>query len=156
MEEHRLKEIMANVNYSLVIVTTSLGDIINGQAVAWFTQASMNPTMVAIGLATNTYTNSLITKSNIFSVNFVSKNRSDLVEHFGYESGRDIDKFSNIEYETLDSGNPLLKEAAAFLDCTVVREINLGDHDFFIGEVIEADYDSLQWLDIQGFKPKAA
>ncbi|HDZ86066.1 hypothetical protein LCGC14_1005120 [marine sediment metagenome] len=156
MEEQRLKDIMANINSELVIVTTRLEEKINGQAVAWFTQASMNPTMVAIGLASDTYTNSLITKSNIFAVNFVPAGRSDLIEFFGYNSGRDIDKFADFEYDVLSSGNPLLKDSAAFLDCTVVREINLGDHDFFVGEVIDGGYTSLKWLETKDFKPEAA
>lgn len=149
-------EVMRAKNYDLVVVTSKLDGQINGQAVAWNTQASIEPPMMAVGLSIETYTHSLIKESGIFAINFIPKDRQDLIEFFGYQSGRDVDKFKDIEYTSATTGSPILKDAAAFLDCRLVDTYALNDHDFYVGEVVEADYRSLDWFQSKDFIAEAA
>jgi len=156
VEEQKLIDIMANKNYDVAIVTTRLDEAVNGQTVAWITQASIKPPMVAIGLSERNYTYGLIKESGVFAVNFLPKNRQDLVQSFGYKSGREVDKFQNLKYASALTKSPILEESAAFLDCKLAKICETGDHYLFVGQVVEADYKSLDWLQTQDLHKKAA
>ncbi|MEM2106891.1 MAG: flavin reductase family protein, partial [Candidatus Bathyarchaeia archaeon] len=58
---------------------------------------------------------------------------------FGLQSGRDIDKFATIPYETKVTGAPILKDCLAYLDCEVERAIPVGDHTLFAGRIVDAN-----------------
>jgi flavin reductase (DIM6/NTAB) family NADH-FMN oxidoreductase RutF len=51
--------------------------------------------------------------------------------------GKDFDRFSVGEWRDGNLGSPLLKDAAAAFDCTVVEAIDQFSHTIFIGEVME-------------------
>ena len=156
MEEQKLIDIMSHRTYDLAIVTTRLDEQINGQAVGWLTQASIKPPLIAIGLSEKNYTYHLIKESGVFAVNYLPKDRSDIVNLFGYKSGQEIDKFQNLEYGSVATGSPVLYDSAAFLDCKLANVYETGDHYMFIGEVIEADYNTLNWLTSKDFHKEAA
>lgn len=156
MEEQKIIDIMMAKNYDLTVVTTRLGDKINGQTVAWVTQASINPPMVAVGISSERYTYGLLKESKVFAINFLPKSRQDIVDLFGFQTGAEVDKFKDFKYRSAVTRSPILNDAAAFLDCKVVKTCQTGDHELFIGEVVDADYKSLEWFLSSEFKKKAA
>ena len=61
-------------------------------------------------------------------------------EHFGFQSGRDVNKFEHCEVE-LRSENGLLylpKYINACFQCVVTKSIDLGTHTMFIAMVMDA------------------
>ena len=63
-----------------------------------------------------------------------------LFQHFGFQSGRDTDKFVGIPFGMTKQELPYLKEnATAYLDCKVVNSIDVGTHIMFIAEVVDAE-----------------
>lgn len=159
MEHEKLIKMMQARTYDLAIVTSRLDEKINGQTVGWLTQVSINPTRVAIGLSIDTLTNLFIKQSTIFAINFIPKNRQDLIELFGYRSGKNINKFQDVDYFEGKTGSPILKDAAAYLDCQEVHIYNLDGYDLIIGEAIDADCTNFDWFtnkDLKRNKRKAA
>lgn len=156
MEKESLIKMMQNKNYDLVVLTSRLHDEINGQTVAWFMQAGMEPTVVAVGLSLDTYTNQMIKQSGYFALNFIPKDRQDLIEHFGFQTGREVNKFKDVAFQESQTGSPILEEAAAYLDCRLRTITSLDTYETFFGEVIDAAYKSLDWFQTKDFKPKAA
>ncbi len=156
MNEQKLIDIMSTKNYDLIVLTTRLNEVINGITIAWAMQTSIKPPLMTVALSPKRFSYNLVVESNIFALNYISKDRKDIIELFGYKSGRQVDKFENIEYFESQTGSPILKDAAAYLDCKVVDIYHSGDHDLFVGEVVEADYKSLDWFQSRDFKKKAA
>jgi len=66
--------------------------------------------------------------------------RPDVVRRFGFQSGRDVDKFADFPYEPGENGCPILPDAKAFWECPVVPEltIDLGTHTMFVATVDRA------------------
>ena len=61
-------------------------------------------------------------------------------QHFGFQSGRDVDKFAGCEQE-LRTENGLLylpKFINAVISCVVTKSIDLGSHTMFIAMPLEA------------------
>jgi len=65
------------------------------------------------------------------------------IGRFGFKCGRDIDKFDGVKYHLSSLGNPILEEnSTAFLEVRVDKEVDVGTHTIFIGEVVDADIQS--------------
>ncbi|MGA9755415.1 MAG: flavin reductase family protein [Desulfobaccales bacterium] len=120
------------------VVTTHLGEKINGMTAAWVSQVSLNPLLVMVSIAPPRYSHTLIKESGIFAINVLTSEQVDLAKRFGYKSGRKIDKFAGLDWVPASSGAPVLPQAYAYLDLKLVYTYAAGDHTLFVGEAVEA------------------
>lgn len=59
---------------------------------------------------------------------------------FGFKSGREFDKLSNVSFKEGVTGCPLITEhAVSVLEAEVINEIDLGTHTVFIGNVVSSE-----------------
>jgi flavin reductase (DIM6/NTAB) family NADH-FMN oxidoreductase RutF len=124
--------------HGVYVVTTRLGEKINGMTAAWVAQVSLNPLLVMVSIAPSRYSHTLIKESGIFAINVLTGEQVELAKRFGYKSGRKIDKFAGLDYLAAGSGAPVLPQAYAYLDLRLVHTYTAGDHTLFVGEVMEA------------------
>ena len=110
---------------------------VNALTAVWVSRVSFNPSLVMASIGEGRYTLDMIKESKVFSVNILGKSQVDAVKHFGFQSGRNANKFEKIDYETSKTGSPLLKDCIAWMDCEVVGEYKTGDHVIFIGKVVD-------------------
>ncbi len=107
--------------------------------IGMFAFFSSKPSLVGIGIAPSRYSFALIRDSKAFIVNVVDENLLKAVKICGEESGRNVDKF-RLAGLTAESASkvaaPLIKESPVCVECRVVQEIQIGDHVWFIGEVL--------------------
>jgi 3-oxoacyl-[acyl-carrier protein] reductase len=81
--------------------------------------------------------------SNNFSLNFLDFSFSDLIATLGQVSGKDVDKIErfNIGLEkSKEIDSPCMKDAYASFECTVQETKRLGDHDLFVGSIVNVNY----------------
>ena len=124
-------------------------------------------TLVGIGVAPSRFSFDLIRKSGEYVVNAVDEKLMDAVRVCGERSGREVDKFELAKLtpaKGLKVKAPLIEESPVSIECKVVKEVEVGDHVWFIGEVLAAhvreSYDwkdglLLKWVDEDGFYHKA-
>jgi flavin reductase (DIM6/NTAB) family NADH-FMN oxidoreductase RutF len=124
--------------HGVYVVTTRLGEKINGMTAAWVSQVSLHPLLVMVSIAPPRYSHTLIKESGIFAINVLTSEQSELAKRFGYKSGRKVDKFAGLDYVTAATGAPILPQAHAYLDLKLVHTYAAGDHTLFVGEVVAA------------------
>ena len=62
------------------------------------------------------------------------------IGHFGFKSGRDINKLEGISYKIGETKAPVVTDnTLAYLEAKVVQEVDVGTHTIFIGELVGAD-----------------
>lgn len=129
------------LSYGVFILTTEVNGKKNGCVINTLSQVTQEPIMVSITVLKQNLTHDLVKESNKFAVSVLGKKSSlDIIKHFGYGSGRDIDKFENMEYVEDSLKNPVVKkEAIATMSCKVVKTIDFPTHTMFIAEVVEAE-----------------
>lgn len=130
--------ITAAVATGVYVITVRSGEKINGMTAAWVTQVSFAPQLIAASIAPSRYTHELIEKSGYFCLNALPDGAFDVARHFGFKSGRKTDKFTGIAYRNAMKGSPILESAYAFIECEVVSTIAAGDHNLFIGNVVDS------------------
>lgn len=124
------------ITSGIYIITVKAGEKINGMTAAWVSKLSRKPFMVTVSISPKNYSHQLINSAGYFAVNTLAEGQQSLGKHFGFRSGRDTDKLQGIEYFEGESGAPILKEAASYLECKLSDTFIAGDHTLFIGEVI--------------------
>lgn len=105
----------------------------------WLTQVSFKPPLVAFGCRKESGSHEMIRKSGVFSINLLDRSQKDIAKAFLKGPVFRGNTVNGYEFTTNGSGAPLLKEAAAVLECKVVQETEGGDHRVFIGEVLFAE-----------------
>ena len=152
MSDDNIKNVLASKDYEVNVITSVDGDRINGQIATWVTQVSMEPALMAVCLAPTRYTAELISNSGVLAVNILSREQIDLVPHFGYQSGRDVEKFAEVPYRRGETGCPIIEGVSAYLECRVRETFPGGDRTIYLSEVTAAaierggDRINYQWL----------
>ena len=70
-----------------------------------------------------------------FTINILDATQTDMIVHFGKGFALDQAAFEGLEIERSETGNPVLSEALAYLDCQVHGRCGAGDHELVLGRV---------------------
>ena len=106
---------------------------------AWHTPISKKPPLYGISVAPKRYSHDLIKKTKEFVINFLPYKLVKEVNYCGTHSGRNTDKIEETKLNLIDSEKiktPSIKEAFAHMECKLVKTVSLGDHTFFVGEIV--------------------
>ena len=128
------------IGYGLYVVTSNDGEKDNGLIVNTVTQLTDNPNRVAVNINKENYSHHIIKKTGVMNVNILSVDAPfALFENFGFQSGRQADKFAHWKTYRADNGLPFLAQYInAFLSLKVEQYVDLGTHGMFICTVTEA------------------
>ena len=131
---------MFKLSYGLFVLTAG-GEKDNGCIITTVTQITDSPKRISIAVNKANYTHDLILKSGTFNVSILDTNADfALFTRFGFQSGRDADKFSGLD-SIARSENGLIyltKMCNAFLSGKVIQTLDYGTHTVFIADVTEA------------------
>ncbi|EYE87660.1 hypothetical protein Q428_12150 [Fervidicella metallireducens AeB] len=62
------------------------------------------------------------------------------IGHFGFKSGRDINKFTGVKYELSKKGVPYTTEySGGWIEAEVIEKIDVETHTVFIGKVLDGE-----------------
>jgi len=129
------------ITYGLYIISSHDGDQLNGHISNTVFQVSAEPARFAIATHKDNLTTDYIKKSKVFSISVLQQD-CDLgfLGPWGFNSGREVNKFENVQYKTGTSGAPIvLDKCIAYIDCEVQDVIDTGSHIMFIGLAVEAE-----------------
>ena len=139
MDTQAKKTALRMIPYGLYVLT---GESTDGRVAAatvnWVTQASFEPPLVAVGVKVDSAAHEIIKESGAFALNVLGKGQRALAFAFFKSLERDANSIGGEEFSTGKSGSPILVNAAAFLECSLVDTLERGDHSVVLGEVIEA------------------
>lgn len=133
------KNVFRNFSYGVYVVSTLDGERPTGCVANSIMQITSSPATVAVSMNHDNFTNSCIETSGKFSVSILSESSApELIGHFGFQSGKNINKFDTVDYDTID-GLPVLKDACGYITCKIIDKMETTTHTVFLGEVIEGD-----------------
>ena len=130
------------LNYGISLVGAAAEGKRNGCVVNSLHQAtSSTPYKFTVTMNKSNETTKTILKAGSFAATVLSREcPKELINQFGYKSGRVGDKFTAYEVGTDEAGNPYVKDhALARISCRVVEQLDLGSYLLFVGEVTEAE-----------------
>ena len=132
-------KVMQKLSYGLFILTAKDGDKDNGCIINTAVQVTSEPNRITIAVNKGNYTHDMVLKTGSFNVSILSESaKFDTFKHFGFQSGRDVDKAVGITYKRAENGVIYLdsEEVNAYISGKVIDSIDLGTHTLFIADVV--------------------
>lgn len=129
-----------NIGYGLYVVTSNDGKKDNGLIVNTVTQVTNTPNRIAVTINKENYSHHIIKQTGKLNVNCLTQDAPfELIENFGFQSGRTVDKFKNSERLRSDNGLVFLQRYInSFMSLRVEQYVDLGTHGMFICSVTES------------------
>ena len=129
------------ISYGIYVITSKVDGRLNGQIANTVFQVTSEPPTIAVSINKQNLTYEFIQKSKVFGVSILSKETPlKLIGHFGFKSGREVDKFKDINYKMGEIGVPILQDyTIASLEAEVINTVDAGTHTIFIGRLINAE-----------------
>ncbi len=128
------------ISYGVYLVSSKMGDKLNGQIATTVFQSTAEPPTVSVCLNKKNLTNDFIRSSRVFTVSILAKDTPlNFIGTFGFKSGREVDKFKGVKYKTGITGAPIvLENAVSYLEVELIDQIDVETHTVFLGKVVDA------------------
>lgn len=131
-----------NISYGLFVVSAFSEGKDNGCIVNTVAQVTSSPSRISVTINKENLTHDMILKTGSFNVSVLSQAADfELFKRFGFQSGRDADKFAGLGgTKRGENGVLYLTEAVnAYIGGKVISTVDLGTHTLFIAEVTECE-----------------
>src|SRR4030065_1170421 len=97
------------LGYGLYVVCSKKGDKLNGQIANTVFQVCSEPPIIAVALNKQNLSNEFVSASKVFTVSILSQDTPlGFIGNFGFKSGRDVDKFSGVNYKVGEAGGSIV------------------------------------------------
>ena len=136
------KKAMYKLSYGLFVLTAKDGDKDNGCITNTAIQAASDPNQISICVNKANFTHDMIMKTGEFTVSIISQKADfSLFKRFGFQSGRDVDKFDGFDKcRRGENGILYITEGTnAYISVKVTKTEDLGSHTMFIGEITDME-----------------
>ncbi|MEP7273254.1 MAG: flavin reductase family protein [Acidobacteriota bacterium] len=136
MDSQAFKQTMSQFASGVTVVTTTLDGRHYGLTVSAFTSVSLNPPLVLACIDKRLEAHGVIERGGIFAVNILCEEQLEIGRRFAGMIPEIIDRFDGIAYSTATTGSPILPDSLGWVDCSVWKVYDGGDHSIFVGEVL--------------------
>ena len=105
------REVFNHLSYGLYIVTSVQESRFNGQIVNTVLQVTSDPPRVAVVINKNNLTHQFISTSRVFGASVLDTSAPmTFIGLFGFKSGRNVDKLSQVKFVEGATGTPLVTQ----------------------------------------------
>lgn len=128
------------IGYGLYVLSARENAKDNACIINTLTQVTTTPCRITIAVNQLNLTHDMIQDTGLFNISILSQRAPfDLFRHFGYQSGKTVDKFAGRSDPRSDNGLIYLdRNTSAFLSGKVVSSTDLGTHTLFLADVLDA------------------
>ena len=135
------RKAMYKLSYGLFILTAKEAEKDNGCIINTAIQAASEPNQLSICVNKANYTHDMIQRTGKFTVSVSQKAQFKLFKHFGFQSGRDTNKFEAFEQCARGTNGIyyITEGTNAYISVTATKTEDLGSHTMFIGEITDME-----------------
>jgi len=134
--------------YGLYLLGSRAGERRNLMTCNWATQVAFEPKLLGVGIEKPALTHGLVAEGGVFSLATIDREDRAIVRKFTKPveiepdaSGAEGSGTANgFPFHAEATGAPILDQAPAWFDCEVRQAVDLGEHTFFIGEVVACGF----------------
>lgn len=135
------QKVMNQLSYGLFVLTAKEGEKDNGCIINTAMQVTSTPNRIAVTVNKNNYTHDMVMATKAFNISILDESADfGTFQHFGFQSGREVDKFREITFARSENGIAYLTgESNGYISGKVVETVDLGTHTMFIADVTDGD-----------------
>lgn len=128
------------LSYGLFVLSAKENGKDNGCIINTAMQLTDTPAQIAVAVNKQNYTHDMVKNTGIFNLSVLSQDAVFWIfQHYGFQSGRDVDKFANLPEARTENGVRYVQGCTnAVISGKVVSTVDCGTHTLFIAEVTDA------------------
>jgi flavin reductase (DIM6/NTAB) family NADH-FMN oxidoreductase RutF len=136
LDDNDLISAFDQIPCGLFLLTSAHEGFRSGVLARWVQQCSLNPPLVMVALPKGSPVEPLIRDSHCFALCQIPDCDRFLARKFSTMPDRNEDPFDTLATACAPSGSPIVQRAMCYLDCEVVRHVELeSDCRLYVGEV---------------------
>ena len=133
------KNVFHKLSYGVYVVSTWDNGRPTGCTANSAMQITSTPATIAVSINHDNYTNKCINETGKFAISIMAEDSTtSIIGTFGFRSGKDNDKFAEVEYQVRDY-LPVVSDACGYIVCDVIDRMETATHTVFLGEVKGAE-----------------
>jgi flavin reductase (DIM6/NTAB) family NADH-FMN oxidoreductase RutF len=135
-DSRRFRDVLGHLPTGVTVVTglDSSGRP-HGITIGSFVSVSLDPPLVGFLPTASSRSWQAIASSGSFCVNILGSDQAELCWRFAKEPADGESRFDGLAHTPAGTGSPILPGVVAWIDCTIDRVVDAGDHVFVIGAV---------------------
>ncbi|MEX2518299.1 MAG: flavin reductase family protein [Paracoccaceae bacterium] len=102
-----------------------------------FTSVSLEPPLLLVCISSHSQSLPALLAFGGFAVNILAEGQEPLSTRF---SRRESDRFAGVDWRPGPAGSPILDGVCGWFDCRIHDQVEAGDHEVLIGQVIGFDH----------------
>ena len=139
------RKALYDLSYGVFLLSAKAGDRVNGCITNTCIQVASSPVRVAFSVLNGNLTCEVLKEGGVFCLTVLDQSVTpETIRHFGAQSGRDVDKFKELQLTARPAekvGAPLIAESPVNIECKVRQVLPLGSHDMFLADVVAVHAD---------------
>ena len=139
-EAPALNKILNDLTYGLFVLSAKIGDKDNGCIINTAMQHTTAPELISVTVSKANYTCQMILQTGAFNLSILNQEADfSVFRQFGFQSGRDVDKFDKDVRRSNYGIAYLQKECCGYLSAEVQQHMDLGTHVLFFAKVTQQE-----------------
>jgi len=134
------KNALFKLSYGLFVLTAKQDGKDNGCIINTVQQVTSDPMRISVTVNKENLTHDMVLSAGEFNVSVLTEDAVFWIfQHYGFQSGRDVDKFANLPEARTANGIRYVEGCTnAVLSGKVIQTVDCGTHTLFIADVTEA------------------
>ena len=134
------KNALFKLSYGLFVLTAKQDGKDNGCIINTVQQVTSDPMRISVTVNKANLTHDMVLSTGEFNVSVLTEDAVFWIfQHYGFQSGRDVDKFANLPEARTANGIRYVEGCTnAVLSGKVIQTVDCGTHTLFIADVTEA------------------
>ena len=128
------------LSYGLFVLTAQENGKDNGCIINTAMQVTDVPARILVAVNKNNLTHDMIQRTGVFNLSVLSQDAVFWIfQHYGFQSGRNVDKFENIPETRTQNGLRYVDGCSnAVISGKVISTVDCGTHTLFVADVTDA------------------
>jgi flavin reductase (DIM6/NTAB) family NADH-FMN oxidoreductase RutF len=127
---------MGHFASGVTIMTTTAAGRMHGMTVSAFASQSLEPLLILVSVERSTVMHQLVMESGVFAINILDEHGEGTARFFADNARLNAAEFKEGGYHLGATGSPILEEATGYLEATVDRTLEAGDHTIIVGRMV--------------------
>lgn len=138
-------KVLFNIQYGLFVLSSKSDEKDNAciiNTVMQVTAAPVSKDRISITVNKSNFTHDLIAKSKKFTASIISESATfDLFKRFGFQSGRDVNKFDGFDKvkRTANGTLAITEGTNSYISAEVIQQVELDTHSIFIADIVDME-----------------
>lgn len=138
-DEHAFRRALGHFPTGVTVITAaSPQDGLIGITVSSFNSVSLEPPLILFSVAKQCRSLPALRRANAYAVNVLRQDQDDISRRFAHAMTA---TWTDVRYRSGVSASPILESALAVFECEPYAQHDAGDHEIFVGRVINIESD---------------